>query len=57
MYVWLHIIINYLVQKKIVNTVCEECKAGARGCVACKRQLAKNIIRNIKTNKRKKSIL
>lgn len=23
--------------------VCEECKAGARGCVACKKQLAKNI--------------
>jgi len=26
-----------------VKTVCEECKAGARGCVACKKQLAKNI--------------
>ena len=25
------------------NTVCEECKAGQRGCVACKKQLAKNI--------------
>ena len=23
--------------------VCEECKAGARGCVACKKELAKNI--------------
>ena len=27
-----------------VKTVCEECRAGKRGCVACKRQLAKNII-------------
>ena len=26
------------------KTVCEECKAGARGCVACKKQLAKNTI-------------
>ena len=25
------------------KTVCEECRAGKRGCVACKRQLAKNI--------------
>ena len=28
-------------EKKIV---CEECRAGKRGCVACKKQLAKNII-------------
>ena len=26
-----------------VKTVCEECRAGKRGCVACKKQLAKNI--------------
>ena len=26
-----------------VNMICEECKAGKRGCVACKKQLAKNI--------------
>ena len=26
-----------------VNTICEECKAGKRGCVACKKQLAHNI--------------
>ena len=26
------------------KTVCEECKAGKRGCVACKKQLAQNII-------------
>ena len=27
-----------------VKTVCEECRAGKRGCVSCKKQLAKNII-------------
>ena len=26
------------------KTICEECKLGKRGCVACKKQLAKNII-------------
>ena len=26
------------------RNVCEECRAGKRGCVACKKQLAKNII-------------
>ena len=26
-----------------VKTVCEECRAGKRGCVACKKQLIKNI--------------
>ena len=26
-----------------VNTICEECKEGKRGCVACKKQLAHNI--------------
>ena len=29
--------------KEEVKTVCEECKKGLRGCVACKKQLAKNI--------------
>ena len=26
------------------KTVCSECRAGERGCVACKKQLIKNII-------------
>lgn len=30
--------------KEDCKTVCEECKAGKRGCVACKKQLAQNII-------------
>lgn len=32
-----------LFSKGEVETICEECKAGKRGCVACKRQLIKNI--------------
>ena len=31
-----------------VDTVCKECREGARGCVACKRQLAKNISDTLK---------
>ena len=34
-----------LFSKCEVETVCEECKAGARGCVACKKQLIQNIIK------------
>lgn len=30
--------------KEECNTVCEECKAGERGCVACKKQLINNIV-------------
>ncbi len=37
-----------------VKTVCEECKAGKRGCVACKRQLAQNIIDYLKPIKEKR---
>ena len=34
-----------LFSKGEVETVCEECKAGERGCVACKKQLIQNIIK------------
>ena len=34
-----------LFSKGEVEKVCEECKAGARGCVACKKQLIQNIIK------------
>ena len=34
---------NLFTEKDEYNTVCEECRAGKRGCVACKKQLAKNI--------------
>ena len=34
-----------LFSKDEVEKVCKECKAGERGCVACKRQLIQNIIK------------
>ena len=37
-----------------VNTVCEECRAGKRGCVACKKQLAKNIIEYLRPIREKR---
>lgn len=36
------------------KVVCEECKAGKRGCVACKRQLANNIIEFLKPMREKR---
>lgn len=38
---------NLFSQKEEYETVCEECKAGKRGCVACKKQLIKNIIEHL----------
>ena len=38
-----------------VNTVCTECRAGQRGCVACKRQLAKNISDTLKPIREKRA--
>ncbi len=38
-----------------VKTVCEECKAGKRGCVACKRQLAANIIEELRPIREKRA--
>ena len=34
---------NLFSSEEECKTVCEECRAGKRGCVACKKQLAKNI--------------
>ena len=36
------------------KAVCEECKAGKRGCVACKKQLANNIIEFLKPMREKR---
>ena len=36
------------------KTVCEECRAGERGCVACKKQLANNIIEFLKPIREKR---
>ena len=38
-----------------VQNVCKECKAGERGCVACKKQLAKNIIEYLRPIKEKRT--
>ena len=45
---------NLFTKPEDVKTVCEECKAGKRGCVACKRQLAKNIIEELKPIREKR---
>ena len=37
------------------KAVCEECKAGQRGCVACKKQLANNIIEFLKPMREKRA--
>lgn len=38
-----------------VKTVCEECRAGLRGCVECKKQLAKNISETLKPIREKRA--
>lgn len=45
---------NLFTPKEEVKTVCEECKKGARGCVACKKQLANNIIQELKPIREKR---
>lgn len=37
------------------ETVCSECKAGSRGCVACKKQLAQNISDTLKPIREKRA--
>lgn len=37
-----------LFSKNEINTICEECRAGKRGCVGCKKQLIKNIVEYLK---------
>ena len=38
---------NLFTNEEECKTACEECKAGKRGCVACKKQLAQNIINTL----------
>lgn len=38
---------NLFTDKEDCEKVCSECKLGKRGCVACKRELAKNIIEEL----------
>ncbi|MBR3003299.1 MAG: tryptophan--tRNA ligase [Clostridia bacterium] len=46
---------NLFTNKEDVKTVCEECRAGKRGCVACKKQLAKNISDTLKPIREKRA--
>ena len=39
---------------KDLDTITSECKAGARGCVACKKELAANLINFLKPIKEKR---
>jgi len=45
---------NLFTNSEDVKNVCEECKAGKRGCVACKKQLAKNIIEYLRPIREKR---
>lgn len=46
---------NLFTKPEEVKTACEECKAGKRGCVACKKQLAKNIIEQLRPIREKRA--
>ena len=45
---------NLFTDKKDVETVCKECREGKRGCVACKKQLANNIIETLRPIREKR---
>ena len=45
---------NLFTPKEDVKTVCEECKAGKRGCVACKKELISKMIEFLKPIKEKR---
>ena len=46
---------NLFTNKEDIKTVCEECKAGKRGCVQCKKQLAQNIIDTLRPIREKRA--
>jgi len=45
---------NLFSSKEACKTVCEECKAGKRGCVACKKELANNMIEFLRPMREKR---
>ena len=45
---------NLFTKPEDVKKVCEECRTGQRGCVACKRELAKNIIEELRPIREKR---
>ena len=46
---------NLFSSKEVFESVCSECKAGSRGCVACKKQLADNIIEFLRPIREKRA--
>ena len=46
---------NLFTNKEDYKKVCEECRAGKRGCVACKKELAKNISDELKPIREKRA--
>ena len=46
---------NLFSSNEEVKNVCEECRAGKRGCVACKKQLAENIIEELRPIREKRA--
>ena len=46
-----------LFSKGEMKTICEECKAGTRGCVDCKKQLIESIIKELDPIREKRKIL
>ena len=46
---------NLFTEKEACKKVCEECKAGNRGCVACKKELASNIIEFLRPMREKRA--
>ena len=46
---------NLFTNKEDIKTVCEECRAGKRGCVQCKKQLAQNIIDTLRPIREKRA--
>lgn len=46
---------NLFSTKEECKCVCEECRAGKRGCVACKKQLANNVIEFLKPIREKRA--
>ncbi len=46
---------NLFSSEEECKNVCTECKAGQRGCVACKKQLAKNIIEFLRPMREKRA--
>lgn len=45
---------NLFTKSEDVKKVCDECRAGKRGCVACKRELATNIIEELRPIREKR---